>query len=322
MEKYIKRIKNWCAINKRNILVFAFGVLVGIFVMSLFWPERIAKLKDGTESVVKIDNKTFTADDLYTELKDNGGLDAILNLVDLAILNEKYDLGEESEEYAKEQAESIFQMYETTYGYTKEEFLKGNNFKDEEEFLQYLKDDYLYQKYYQEYLESLIIEKDIKDYYKNTVDGMKKVYIFSSTSKDNDLTKVKKALEKGKTYEEIEKKYTDIICNDLGEVNFNTYSNYSEEFLKQLKKLDAKEASSIFTDDTFGYAVIYVTEAEEKKEYDEIKDEIKKVLAENKSNEDDTLYYKGFIKLRDEHNIKFYDTSLKKSYDEYLKQYK
>ena len=46
------------------------GVLVTILVVILIWPERIAKLKDGTEPVVKIDGMTINAETLYENMKD------------------------------------------------------------------------------------------------------------------------------------------------------------------------------------------------------------------------------------------------------------
>ena len=45
------------------------GVLATLLVVILIWPDRIAKLEDGTEPVAEIDGLVVTADDLYEDMK-------------------------------------------------------------------------------------------------------------------------------------------------------------------------------------------------------------------------------------------------------------
>lgn len=315
-------ITGWLENNKTAVSFFCAGILLGIFIMACFWPKRIAQLDNGQEVVVSIEGKDFTANDLYNKLKENSGLDALLNLVDINILKEKYELGDEADAYAKEQSESIYKLYEQNYGFTKEQFLEENNFKDEAEFLGYLKEEYLYQTYYEDYLKEKITDKEIKEFYKNTVDSTKKIYVFSAAEEENDLKSVIKDLKKKKSFEDISKKYENVIANDIGEVSFDTYSSYSEEFIKQLKKLKKGEASSVFSDDTFGYTVIYVTDEKEKPSLEEAKEDIIKTLSDKMSSEDEKLYYKALIEMRDNKKIKFSDSQLQKEYETYKKQYK
>lgn len=308
--------------NKKNIMFFVGGVVVGGLIMGIMWPDRIAKLSDGTEVVAEINEKNFTADDVYNKLKEGNGLTALLQLVDLEILKEKYDLDEEANNYAKEQSEYIYNMYQSAYGYTKESFLEENGFSDESEFLSYLQEEYYYQQYYNDYLASKITDKEAEEYYKDEVMGAKYVYVFSSNEKDNDLSKVKKALDSGSSYKDITNKYQDITANDLGVIEYDTYSNYSTEFLTNLKKIDKPGTSSVFEDSSYGNALIYVSEVNEKEDYKDIKDGIKKVLATKLGNEDDSLYYKAYIELRDAYNLKIYDTKIQALYDDFKKQHK
>ena len=45
------------------------GILATLLVVILIWPDRIAKLEDGTEPVAEIDGLVVTADDLYEDMK-------------------------------------------------------------------------------------------------------------------------------------------------------------------------------------------------------------------------------------------------------------
>ena len=129
----------WVKNNRGTIIVCLVGVLVGMGLMYVISPNRIAKLSNGQQVIVELKNDEITAEDLFTELKRTGGLSALINLMDNSILNDKYDLDKEAEEYAKSQSEYYYNMYEQYYGYTKEQFLESNNFASEEKFKDYLK---------------------------------------------------------------------------------------------------------------------------------------------------------------------------------------
>lgn len=308
--------------NKREVTFLVIGLVVGIVIMLILWPNRIAKLKDGSEVIVEINNKKFTADDLYTELKSSGGLDALVNLVDQYILYEKYDLDAEAEEFAKEQSEQIYASYETYYGYTKEQFLSSNGFKDEEEFMDYLRDEHYYQTYYDDYTATLISEDEINDFYKDEVFGDKDIYIFSASGEDNDLEGVRKYLKKGKTLDQIKKKYSNITANSYETVTFRDAAEYSETVIDQLKTLEKGEYSEVFEDSVYGYVVVYVVDETEKSELDKVKEDIIALLVDEKQAADSNIYYQAFIALREEYGIKFGDTEFKKDYEEQIKQYK
>lgn len=313
------RFFTWVKENNKSLIFMVIGIIIGVLVMGILWPERIAKTKDGEEIIVKLKNASITADDLYSELKSNGGINALLQLVDSAILNDKYDLDKEAKEYAKEQSEYYYNMYEQYYGYTKEDFLSGNGFKDETAFLEYLEEQYLFEKYYNDYLGSLVTDIEVENFYKDKVFGDKYVYVFSSTNEKNSLEKVRSAIKKGTKISKIEDKYKDVVVNELGEVNFATGS-FSENFYNELMKLEKEQYSKVFQDETYGYVVLYVSEADKKPELKDVKDQIIEVVGQEKGNTDSTLYVKAFDELRKAYGMKFYDDALKKEYDKTIKE--
>lgn len=113
---------NWFLDNKRELGFLVVGLVIGALIMFILWPDRVAVLSNGEEVVVEVNNKQFTANELYEKLKDNGGVDQLIDLVDNYILHQKYDFEEEAENFAKEQSETIYKTYEDYYSYTKEDF--------------------------------------------------------------------------------------------------------------------------------------------------------------------------------------------------------
>ena len=105
----------------------------------------------------------------------------------------------------KNEMEYYFNIYEM-YGYSKEEFLTGNGFENEEEFEEYLKLSYLRNMYYEEYIIEQISEKDIENYYNNNVFGdIETKYISIDEDEDNEtiIEEILEKLKKGTTYDEI-----------------------------------------------------------------------------------------------------------------------
>ena len=315
------KIKAWLVYNKKCLIYGICGLIIGLVVMRAMWPTRIAELEDGTQPVVEINGEIITADDLYNELKQGSGLTALLNLIDNKILENMYDVEDEAAEYAKNQSEYYYSIYESYYGYTKNEFLDANGFADEDAFITYLKDDYVVQKYYQEYLENLLTDKEIEEYYDESVFGDKTVNIYYSAEEENDLESVRDALKDGATFDEIKSEYPEITATELGTVSFNSTPNYSDAFNEQLLALETDEYSRVFEDDTYGHVVMSVTSVADKPSLEDAKDGIVEVLSAEKNEEDENLYYKAFIELREENGIKFSDTSLQEQYEKYKKQY-
>lgn len=316
------RFFKWVKNNQMSITAFIVGIALGVFVMGLLWPDRIVKLADGSEVIATLKGRNFTADDIYQDMVDANGLNTLLDQVDLAILKEKYDLEEEAMESAKSQAEEIYQSYEETYQYTKDQFLEMNGFGTENAFLEYLKNDYYFKKYFEDFLVSKISDKEAKKYYDNTVKGTKKVQLFISTTDDADLKKIKKALDKGQTLSSVSKKYSNVTLTDLGSVSFNSYGDYSETLIKQLGDLKKGETSDVFEDSTYGYALLYVEDTDKKRDFDDIKEDIKKILGTELANKDENLYFNAFFQLRDAYDFEIKDSKLASLYSDYKKSHK
>lgn len=318
MKNIIEKIKD----NKKEITLVVVGILVGVIVTSLLTPKKIAKLSNGEEVVAEVNGSTFTANQLYDELKsDSGGISALINLVDNYILHQEFpDKESEAEEYASSQSEYILSMYESYYGYTEDEFLEYAGFSSSDSFIEYLQEEYYYQLQYDAYVESTITEDEINEYYEDSVFGTKSIYMFSSTDDTEILEKVRKYLKKGKTYDEITEKYDDVVANSYDSVTY-TDTTLTDTILEKIADMNAGEYSEVFTDSTYGNVVVYVVSSEDKPTLEDERENIIDVLVDEKQSEDSDLYYKALIKLRSDYGLTIYDSNLNDSYDDYIESY-
>ena len=317
--KILKYLKN----KKSELAYLIVGLIVGLLIMLIFWPERVAQLKNGEEVILEIKNKKFTANDLYKELKENNGSETLFNMIDLAILYDKYpDLKDEATSYASEQSEQIYASYQSYYGYTKDEFLATNGFADEAAFLERLKEEYYYKYYYDEYVGATITDKEINKYYKDHVFGEAGVYVFSATDEDNDLENVRKSLKSGKTFDEIKAKYSSVYSYFYESVTFKDTDTLTQTVLDKIASTKKGKYSEVFADDMYGSVVVYVVDKKAKDELDKVKDDIVSMLVLDKQENDGELYYKAFLELRDNYDLNIYDTEIKKMYDDIANQYK
>lgn len=312
---------NWFLDNKRELMFLAVGLVIGILVMYILWPDRVATLKSGEEIVVEVKGKQFTADELYNKLKSTSGLDQLIDMVDNYILHEKYDFEEEAENFAKEQSETIYTTYQNYYGYTKEDFLGANGFESEKDFLDYLNNEYYYQEYYKEYVSGTITDKEIEEYYKANVFGEKQVYIFTANTEDNDLENVRKYLKNGKTFDQIKKKYPKVTATTVDAMKYTDTDSYSETILSTVAATKKGSYSKVFQDDTLGYAVVYVVDEKETPKLEDVTDEVVSLLVSKKQSGDEKLYYQAFIQLRKDYGIKFSDTVMEDTYKKLVKNY-
>lgn len=308
------------------------GILVTVLVVVLIWPDRIATLKDGTQPVATIDGITLTADELYEDMKDIYSVSSLLDKLDTKILTDKYPDTDEMDDEVTSQAENYYKAYEQYYKMSKEDFLKQNGFNTEKKFLEYLKLNNRRTKYVKEYTENEVTDKEIDKYYEDKVYGdintkHMLVKVDSSASDDdkkeaeNLAKEIISKLDEGKTFDEVKEEYKDKITYE--ELGYKSYNAALEEAYKnEMKNLKDGEYSKEPVKTSYGYHIVYRIDQKEKPALEDIKDQIKEEIADEKISNDKNLYYVVLDKMRENANLKFEDTVLKDKYDNYMSQYK
>lgn len=323
--------------NRKICYAFLIGVIITIIVVIIIWPKRIATLKDGTQPILTVNNTTYTADDLYNDMKDTYSINILINSLDKMILDKKYKEDNEMNDSVKKTAEYYYSMYEQYQNITKEQFLENNGFKSEKEFLEYLKLDYRRNLYYDEYVKNLINEKDIEKYYKDEVFGdVNSKHILVSVPKDDTSENEKELsdedakklaneiidkLNKGTSWDDVINEYKDKITNeDLGYRAFN--ASLDTAYIKEMKNLKVNTYSKTPILSSYGYHIVYKIDQKDKPELKNVKEDIITILAEEKKNNDNNLYQKALINLRKEAKLEFKDTDLGEKYNKYISAYK
>ena len=321
--------------NRNTIVAFIIGFLIATLLFRcIFWPDRIATLKDGTQPIVKIKGKTIVADDLYDNMKKHYSVSLLLNEVDNEILTKIYPLTEEIKNDVKKTAEYYYSIYEQNYNYTKEKFLSEYGFSSEKEFLDNLTLDYRRNKYYEDYALKSITDKEIEDYYKKDVFGdVDSKHILVSIKKDDEkdglnAEEAKKLAEeiidklnKGTSWDDIIKEYDKkIIHEDLGYQPFN--ASLEQAYLNECKDLKVKTYSKTPVLTSYGYHIVYKKAQKDKPELKDVKDDIKELLAKQLKDNDKNLQYKSLIKMREDAKLEFVDSKFAEEYDKYINQYK
>ena len=316
-----------------GIILFVVGFLIATLLFRcILWPDRIATLKDGTQPIATLNEKTITADDLYENMKSYYSVNVLLNEIDDIILSKKYKETDEMNEEIKRTAEYYYSMYEKQAGYTKEQFLSEYGFASEDSFLDNLRLDYRRNKYYEEYVLSLITDKEVEKYYKDDVFGdVDSKHILVSVAKDDQeglsdeeakklANEIIKKLDSGTSWDDVVKEYKDqITSEDLGYNAFN--ASLESAYLKECKDLKVGTYSKSPVLTSYGYHIVYKKAQKDKPELDSVKDDVKDILAKEKKENDTNLYYKALIKLRADSKLEFNDTKLKDEYKTYVNKY-
>ena len=313
------------------IILFIVGFLVATLLFRcILWPDRIATLKDGTQPVANLGDKVITADDLYASMKEFYSINRLLNDVDDMILSEKYPSDSAMEDQIKSTADYYYTTYEKSYGYTKEQFLTQYGFNNEKDFLDSLRLDYRKNKYYDEYALSLVTDKEIQKYYDDEVYGdVDSKHILVSTGDDglSDEEAKKLAneiidkLNKGTSWDDVVKEYKDkIVSEDLGYNAFN--ASLESAYLKECKNLAVNTYSKTPVLTSYGYHIVFKKAQKDKPKLEDVKDDIKDILADQKKEKDNNLYYKALIKMREDAKLEFVDSKFDEAYKKYLNSYK
>ena len=308
------------------------GILLTILVVIIIWPDRIATLKDGTQPVAEINGYTVTADILYEDMKEVYSISSLLAKIDNKILEEKYPETEEMNDELKQQAESYYSAYEQYYQMDKETFLSNNGFGSEKAFLEYLRLQYRRNKYAEDYIKSLISDKEIEKYYNDKVYGdinTKHILVkVDSSASDEDKEEAEKLakeiiskLDSGKTFDEVKEEYKDkITYEELGYKSYN--ANLESAYMEAMQKLENNSYSKEPVKTSYGYHIIYRIDQKEKPTLEDVKEEILDSLVSEKKSEDANIVYIALDKMREEAGLKFSDTVLEKKYNTYMSQYK
>lgn len=314
-------------VNKKKIFA-----LVLVATLMLTGCGKIATLKNGEEVVAKLDGKSITAEDLYDELKKQGGAITLTNMIDAFVVNKEIKTDDDAKSYADAQLSSYKKSYQS-YGQDFNAALTSAGYSDENEFKDELILEYKKNIVTENYVKDELTDDEIQKYYDDNIYGdIEARHILISPNTKDDMTddekdkaeeKAKKEaediikkLDEGEDFANLAKEYSDDegTASKGGKLTV-TYGSVVDEFWDGVNELKDGEYSKEPVKSEYGYHIIYRIKQKEKPKLDDVKDDVIDKLTEEKINNDSTLQTRALVALRKKYNLEISDDELKKSYD-------
>ena len=299
--------------------------------------NEVAKLKNGEEVVGSIKGKKVTADELYDSLKNLGGTNEFVNLIDSYIANKEIKDSDEIKKEAENQIETLKTQY-TSSGQNFEDAMTSSGYNSEEDLLKVLILDIKKNKVVENHIKNNLKDTEIKDYYDAEITGeisAKHILITPTITEEmteEEKTKAKedakakaekviKKLNNGEKFDDLVKEYSD----DEGSVENNglieniTSTTVVEPFFEASIKLKDGKYTTKPVESQYGYHIILKVSQKEKPKFEDVESDIKETLMNNILSADQNLYTTTWVDIRKEYELKIEDSEIKKGYEKTIK---
>ena len=287
--------------------------------------------------LVSMKGASVTAQKFYDEIKEDR-VALLVDMIDHQLFDEKYKTTDAENKYVDDKIKEL----KDTYANGDDEQFKTilpayfgvDDVKELEE--QYAL-EYKRQQAVQDYLEDNLSDTEINNYYKNYITGdVKASHILISAKVDENASQkekdeaekkakakaedIIKQLDNGAKFSDLAKKYSDDDATKSkgGDLGYFDVNDMEEQFADACRDLKKNKYTKKPVKTSYGYHIILKKAEKEKPELDDVKDKIKKTLAEEKLDKDDKLIYKTLVDIRKDKKIKWSDSKMKKAYQDYM----
>ena len=305
---------------------------------------KIPTLKNGEQAVVSFSDGGISADELYEEIKNTYGLEALVTMSDTYVLEKEF---KDYKANASEQAKSTIESLTESYG-GKDQLLSAirsnTNYTSIEAYENVVYLSYMREHAALEYAKENLTDKEIKKYYEDNIYGDVSVNHILITvdvkAKDQDkakkdakdkanevIKKLNEAKENKKdvlaTFKELAKEYSEDDATkekggELGYINYNTLGNaYNELVTAALDLKDNSYSPKVITTE-LGYHIIYRNDQKEKASLEKVKSSIKDTLANQKLQTEASLPVDALQYYRKKNKMEIHDSELQKQYGNYI----
>lgn len=290
--------------------------------------KEVPKLEDGKEVVAELDGKQITANDLYEALKDEGGTNILVNLIDEFITSKEFDDESAAKSYAEQQYKYLKGQYEASNRNLDEELL--DYFESVKAYKEMIAKDYKSTKVAEKYLKENLTEDEISKYYKDEIFGkmsVRHILIIPDVTSDmsdedkakaktDALNKAKEMITKlnnGESFEELAKANSEDGSASNGGLLDILKEKTDAAFWQASYKLKDGEYTKTPIESAYGYHVILKVSAEEKPSFEDSKEKIENDLVAKKM-EEENMVSKTWVKIREKYKLNIFDTALNDIY--------
>lgn len=327
-KKNKKGFKAWFNnLTLEQLVVGGVVIIAILLIVLIFVSTKNTKTSKGDDIVAKLNGKVITADELYSELKTQGGRSILTSMIDEYILDKEYKTTDEM----KKTAEATVKSYKSSYGDSYKTFLSNYGISDDSELKNILIQQSKQEKVVEAYIKKNITDSEMKSYYDSNIKGdIKASHILISVKEnatDEDKEKAKKKAEEiieklknGEDFAKLAKKYSDDdeSKKDGGNLGYFNTGDMVEAFEKAAYKLSVDEYTTEPVETTYGYHIIKKTGEKEKPSFEKSKSTIIEKIVNDKKENDTTITAKAMKALREKYKLNIKDKYLKKAYNDYV----
>lgn len=323
-------------------------LILGVCSLLLCGCGKIPTLSNGDEAVVTFkDGNMISANDFYEEIKNNFGLNTLLNMIDKFVFESEFA---DEMENANTYADAVIDQLKTNYG-SEEELLialQSSGYQTIEAYKDFVYISYLQNIAIEAYVSDNITEDELKEYYENDVyPDMTISHILITPDVTDDMedeekekaeNTAKETVEKiidelntakkngddiEETFAKLAKEYSEDDDSkedggSLGEINIGSLDSNYDELVKAASELKDGEYSTEIITTELGYHVILKTKTGEKKSYDDSVDSMKESITKDKLTEDQSLMVDAIRYYRDLYELDIVDSELDSQYSIYM----
>lgn len=305
--------------------------------------KTIPTLTNGDQAIVSFENgDMISANDLYNEIKDKYALQALIQMIDIKLLEKEYPNEVENK---KKTAEAQVKAMQEQYGKdTFVQLLQNYGFSTIEAYQESLYVNGLQNLAILDYGKSKVTDKEMQTYYNESIYGDILIdhILITSDVKDSMTTEektaaenkakdqVKSLIEELKKSDKPKEKFAELAKQyskddstkekggSLGYINTGSLSSQYDEIVKVANGLKDNTYSTEVITTELGYHVIFRESQKEKASFDDTKESIKKTLAEKKLDADNTMSITALQELRRKYKMEIVDSEIQKQYGNYI----
>ena len=327
---------------KKKILILALFVL-----MISGCAKKIPTLSNGDEAVVTLkDGSMISVNELYDKVKKDYALDALVNLIDKTILEDKYP---DDIDDAKKSAETTMTELRQAYGDDLDDAIKYyTGYANGDAYQEYLYISYLQNLAITDYCKGKIEEKEVKKYYEDNIyPDIKVSHILITAEVTDDMTDEEKAAKETEAKQKVEtlistlrKESKDNLATkfaelaeeqsmdessksqggSLGFINKDTLSSSYKELVDAAYDLKDGEISTKVVTTEIGYHVVMRVETKDKASLDDVRDSILETLAADYLEENSIASIEALREVRSEYKMEIVDDELQEQYAELVQK--
>ncbi len=327
-KKNKKGFKAWFNnLTLEQLVVGGVVIIAILLIVLIFVSTKNTKTSKGEDIVAKLNGKVITADELYSELKTQGGRSILTSMIDEYILDKEYKTTDEM----KKTAEATVKSYKSSYGDSYKTFLSNYGISDDNELKEILIQQTKQEKVVEAYIKKNITDSEMKSYYDSNIKGdIKASHILISVDEDasdEDKEKAKKKAEEiieklknGEDFAKLAKKYSDDdeSKKDGGNLGYFNTGDMVEAFEEAAYNLSVDEYTTEPVETTYGYHIIKKTGEKDKPSFEKSKSTIIEKIVDDKKENDTTITAKAMKALREKYKLNIKDKYLKKAYNDYV----